>query len=81
MQPPPFSPIPSNKNPAVSKETTGFCGACGRTRTGDLRITNVKISTFLLLNARFIVYLCNLFNLYWQLMKMLVFIFSCVNTK
>ena len=33
----------SNKNPVISEEITGFCGACGRTRTGDLRITNALL--------------------------------------
>ena len=29
------------KKPVISFEITGFCGACGRTRTGDLRITKI----------------------------------------
>ena len=31
------------KKPVISFEITGFRGACGRTRTGDLRITNALL--------------------------------------
>ena len=31
------------KTPSFLTEKRGFCGACGRTRTGDLRITNALL--------------------------------------